>query len=119
MRSKKQYRKKMNTKKKRRPRIFSAGQGTKRAQNPLVARPPPTIDELLRRMEEGESYYKPKTVIRDVRGMPLLEKYMSKTENDRRLEAFHDKIKKEERAYKEELEARDKYLKEIWNFPIC
>ena len=112
MRSKKQYRKKMNSRKKRRFRFFSAGQGTKRAQNPLVARPPPTIDELLRRMEEGESYYKPKTVIRDVRGMPLLEKYMSKTENDRRLEAFHDKIKKEERAYKEELEARDKYLKE-------
>ena len=114
MRSKKQYRKKMNSKKKRRARFFSAGQGTKkRPPNPLVARPPPTIEELLERMEKGESSYKPKTEIRNVRGMPLLEKhYMVENENDRRLRAFHHKIEEEERAYKEELAARDKYLKE-------
>lgn len=114
MRSKKQYRKKMNSKKKRRARFFSAGQGTKkRPPNPLVARPHPTIEELLERMEKGESSYKPETEIRYVPGMPLLKKhYMVETENDRRLRAFHDKIKEEERAYKDDLAARDKYLKE-------
>jgi len=114
MRSKKQYRKKMNTKKKRRPRIFSAGQGTKkRPLNPLVARPSPTIDELLKKMEEGESSYKPKIKISDIRGMPLLEKhYMVENENDRRLKEFHKIIEKKRKAYESELAARDKYLKE-------
>jgi hypothetical protein len=113
MRSKKQYRKKMNSRKKRRFRFFSAGQGTKRAPNPLVARPPPTIDELLRQMEEGESSYKPKQKIKHVPGMPLLEKYyMVETENDRRLKEFHKIIEKKRKAYEAELAARDKFLKE-------
>lgn len=71
-------------------------------------------DELMEKMERGESGFlqKPKKIT-FLPGMPLLDKfYARKTDKDKRLDAFHQKMRLDEQAHLADLEARDRYLKD-------
>jgi hypothetical protein len=71
-------------------------------------------DELIEKMERGESGFLPKRKkINFIPGKPLLEKFYSKkTEKDKRLDEFHKKMRLEEQAYLADLESRDRYLRD-------
>jgi len=72
-------------------------------------------DELIERMERGESGFKKKP-FNFIPGKPLLDNfYARKTEKDKRLDEFHEKIKLEEKAYLDNLESRDRYLRDPRN----
>jgi hypothetical protein len=68
----------------------------------------------MEKMERGESGFlqKPKKIT-FLPGMPLLDKfYARKTDKDKRLDMFHQKMRLDEQAHLADLEARDRYLKD-------
>ena len=71
-------------------------------------------DELMEKMERGESGFlqKPKKLI-FLPGTPLLDKfYARKTDKDKRLDAFHQRMRLDEQAHLADLASRDRYLRD-------
>ena len=71
-------------------------------------------DELMEKMERGESgFIQKRKKVNFVPGKPLLDKfYARKTEKDKALDQFHQRMRLEEQAYLADLASRDRYLKD-------
>jgi len=71
-------------------------------------------DELLEKMERGESgFLQKKKKINFIPGKPLLDKfYAVKTPKEKALDQFHQRMRLDEQAYLADLESRDRYLKD-------
>jgi len=98
----------------RKPKTIKPRSNKSRVNKSIRLRGGSLDDELMEKMERGESGFlqKPKKIT-FLPGMPLLDKfYARKTDKDKRLDMFHQKMRLDEQAHLADLEARNRYLKD-------
>ena len=98
----------------RKPKTIKQRSNKSRVNKSIRLRGGSLDDELMEKMERGESGFlqKPKKIT-FLPGMPLLDKfYARKTDKDKRLDMFHQKMRLDEQAHLADLEARNRYLKD-------